>query len=196
VKPFNFLLSAQVAPLGHPVGVDPTRFRLVAPFAKDGVSALSGRWIDQYTGTEHAVTASHGSPAAARLMSMRDMLARYATHPEPRSADVRSGVCSRAAAGLLVRRPVNALIVSQVGKEGRGAQVELPSVDAIVPTHFLRANSTLDNLRTALRAYTAAEIAKRTGLSNRAVKATRNRHSSPSAATLRALVGSTVTAPT
>ena len=31
VKPFNFLLSAQITPFGHPDGVDPTKFHLLAP---------------------------------------------------------------------------------------------------------------------------------------------------------------------
>jgi hypothetical protein len=31
IKPFNFLLTCHVAPLGHPIGVDPVRFHLITP---------------------------------------------------------------------------------------------------------------------------------------------------------------------
>jgi hypothetical protein len=34
-KPFNFLLSAHVAPFGHPAGYTPERFHLIAPFEPD-----------------------------------------------------------------------------------------------------------------------------------------------------------------
>jgi len=35
VRPFGFLLAAYVAPFGHPIGVDPTSFQLVAPYSRD-----------------------------------------------------------------------------------------------------------------------------------------------------------------
>ena len=40
IKPYNFMLAAHVAPFGHPPGVDPARFRLVAPF-----EPLASKWI-------------------------------------------------------------------------------------------------------------------------------------------------------
>ena len=45
VKPGNFMLAAQVADLGHPRGVDPDRFQLVAPFNPDPRQWLKMRWI-------------------------------------------------------------------------------------------------------------------------------------------------------
>ena len=32
IKPFNFILSCHVAPFGHPIGADPERFHLIAPY--------------------------------------------------------------------------------------------------------------------------------------------------------------------
>jgi len=36
----NFLLTAHVAPFGHPQGVNPKEFRLIAPFDTD-----SSKWL-------------------------------------------------------------------------------------------------------------------------------------------------------
>lgn len=35
IKPFGFLLSAQVARLAYPKGADPTAFHLIAPFSEN-----------------------------------------------------------------------------------------------------------------------------------------------------------------
>jgi hypothetical protein len=50
IKPFNFVLTCQIRPLGHPTGASPERFHLVAPFSKDSRLWLKHAWIDQYTG--------------------------------------------------------------------------------------------------------------------------------------------------
>ena len=56
VKPGNFMLSAQVADLGHPRGVDPQRFQLVAPYNPDPRQWLKMRWMDRYSGEKYGVT--------------------------------------------------------------------------------------------------------------------------------------------
>jgi hypothetical protein len=48
VKPFNFLLTCHVKQLGHPIGVDPERFHLIAPYQSDPRQWLKMDWIDQY----------------------------------------------------------------------------------------------------------------------------------------------------
>jgi len=35
IKPFNFLLTCHVNPLGHPIGAEPERFHLIAPYESD-----------------------------------------------------------------------------------------------------------------------------------------------------------------
>lgn len=43
IKPFNFLLSCHVKQLGHPIGVNPEHFHLIAPYESDSRSGRS--WI-------------------------------------------------------------------------------------------------------------------------------------------------------
>ena len=61
VKPGNFMLAAQVADLGHPKGVDPEHFQLIAPFNSDARQWLKMRWTDRYSGRSYRVTLSEHS---------------------------------------------------------------------------------------------------------------------------------------
>src|SRR5262249_54437289 len=63
VKPGNFLLSAHVTPFGHPDGVDPVRFHLVAPFQIDARQWRKMTWLDLYSGRGYRIstTATAGS---------------------------------------------------------------------------------------------------------------------------------------
>ena len=49
IKPFNFILSCHVRKLGHPIGADPERFHLIAPYETDPRKWETMRWIDQYS---------------------------------------------------------------------------------------------------------------------------------------------------
>jgi len=49
IKPFNFILSCYVRKLGHPIGVDTERFRLIAPYESDARKWEAMWWIDQYS---------------------------------------------------------------------------------------------------------------------------------------------------
>jgi hypothetical protein len=48
LKPFNFLLTCHVKPFGHPPGIDPERFHLIAPYERDPSRWLEMPWIDQH----------------------------------------------------------------------------------------------------------------------------------------------------
>ena len=87
VKPFNFLLSSQVAPFGHPQGVDPTRFHLVAPWSSDPAEWLDLPWFDVHSGTEFGITTTDDFGASSRVLvkTYRDVLAAYEMHPEAKS---------------------------------------------------------------------------------------------------------------
>ena len=64
IKPFNFIISCHVRKLGHPIGADPERFHLIAPYETDPRQWEKMHWIDQYSKTGNAI----GSRArAARL---------------------------------------------------------------------------------------------------------------------------------
>ena len=66
IKPFNFLQTCHVAPLGHPEGVNPERFHLVTPYNPNPREWLKMDWIDQYTGDKYRVTTrGHSGPTGA-----------------------------------------------------------------------------------------------------------------------------------
>jgi hypothetical protein len=90
VKPFNFLLSVQVAPFGHPQGVDPTRFHLVAPWSSEPAEWMSLPWFDLHSGREFRITTTDDFGASGRVLvkTYRDVLAAYEVHPEAKSRGV------------------------------------------------------------------------------------------------------------
>ena len=55
IKPFNFILSCHVRKLGHPIGADPERFHLIAPYETDPRQWETLQWIDQYSGKRYRI---------------------------------------------------------------------------------------------------------------------------------------------
>jgi hypothetical protein len=90
VKPFSFLLSAQLAAFGLPAGADPDHFHLIAPYEKDSRKLLCLPWIDRYSGRRYAVRtgplSALTSGSTAYLNSYRDVFEQFETHPEAKSA--------------------------------------------------------------------------------------------------------------
>ena len=83
VKPGNFMLSAQVADLGHPRGVDPEHFHLIAPYNPDPRQWLKMRWIDRYSGETYRVTLSeHATLRRGAAYELRRSGARVRFPPE------------------------------------------------------------------------------------------------------------------
>ena len=119
VKPQNFLLSAQVAPFGHPPGIDPAKpFHLVAPYHADPRQWLKLRFTDRYSGKAYRVTVGDAvTQGVARVKTYADVVAEYRCHREHKSLAPDGQPCSQATVGLLQRRPVEALQVVYVGKE-------------------------------------------------------------------------------
>lgn len=118
IKPANFLVTAHVRPFGHPDGIDPLRFQLIAPFERDPLRWLTMDWTEKYSGLSYQVTtASDATSEMARVRSFRDVVAAYATHPEPKSCDPSGQPCDRRSTGLLGRRPVLVRLVREIGKE-------------------------------------------------------------------------------
>lgn len=58
VKPFNFLLSVQLAAFGCPTGYDPERFQLIAPYESDPRRWLEMDWTDRYSGERFRISIS------------------------------------------------------------------------------------------------------------------------------------------
>src|SRR5215210_6040004 len=84
VKPMNFLLSAHIAPLGHPDGVDPQQFHLVAPYTPDARQWTKLKWIEVYSSRTYRIATRDGvqGPNTVRVKTYRDVLDEYRWHPE------------------------------------------------------------------------------------------------------------------
>jgi len=119
IKPFSFMLVGHVSPLGHPTGVDASRFQMVAPYETDPRGWLGLPWIDRYSGKRVPVTTDPHDhrPAHAHLQTFGDVLGAFQTHPEAKSADATGKACTRRTVGLLQRRVVQETYVAHVGKE-------------------------------------------------------------------------------
>jgi hypothetical protein len=121
IKPFNFILSCHVRKLGHPIGADPSRFHLIAPYETDPRKWETMRWIDQYSkeGKRYRISTSalHGSRTMARVKSYGNVLREYEYHPEAKCADASGAPCKKGTIGLLGRRHVAIDGFTYIGKE-------------------------------------------------------------------------------
>lgn len=118
IKPFNFMLSAHVAPFGHPPEVDKTRFHLVTRYNTDSRQWLKMKWLDIHSESKYSVTTSGGaSMTVAQIKTYRDVLDDYRTHPESKSLGPSGEVCDRKTKGLLKRRQITVMGIMYVGKE-------------------------------------------------------------------------------
>jgi hypothetical protein len=119
VRPFNFLLSANLAPLGYPPDVDPTRFHLIARYERDPSKWLRMRWINRYdhSGRTYTITTGSTGGGLVRVRSIGEVIDDYRTHTEAKSLGPDGLPCSRSTIGLLRRRPVSASDFVYIGKE-------------------------------------------------------------------------------
>ncbi len=119
VKPFNFLLTCHVKRFGHPIGTDPERFHLIAPYDSDSRKWLKNRWIEQYSGKSYRITTAgdHGIHQTARVKTYGDVVREYEFHPESKCADANGEVCKKQTIGLLQRRHVQIALIKYIGKE-------------------------------------------------------------------------------
>jgi hypothetical protein len=117
IKPQNFMLSAQAETL--PPEIDPTQpFHLVAPYNPDPRQWLKLRWVDRYSGRSYRVTTGDAmSEGVVRIKTYRDVVTEYRRHAEHKSLAPDGQPCSPTSAGLLRRRPVEAMRVVYTGKE-------------------------------------------------------------------------------
>jgi len=119
MRPFNFILSAHIAPFGHPAGVERAHFHLIAPFKTDARQWGKMKWTDVYSGKRYSITTKGGSgPGVARVKTYRDVLTDYRVHRETKSAAPDGSICGRGTRGLLRRRVVRAIgHPAYIGKE-------------------------------------------------------------------------------
>jgi hypothetical protein len=119
VKPFNFLLTCHVKPLGHPPGTDPERFQLIAPYESVPGKWLKMEWINQYSGERYNITTAdhYVTRQTAHVKTYGDVLREYEFHPESKCADADGNVCDKQTIGLLQRRHIRIEKITYIGKE-------------------------------------------------------------------------------
>jgi hypothetical protein len=119
VKPFDFLNTCHVRPLGHSIGVDAEHFHLIAPFEKDATKWDRILWTDQYSGERFRIstTGDSGTRRTARVKTYGEVLEDYKWHPEAKCADAQGAPCGKGTVGLLQRRHVRIERIRYIGKE-------------------------------------------------------------------------------
>jgi hypothetical protein len=124
VKPFNFLLTCHVQPMGHPTGVDPEHFHLIGPYESDPRKWLKKPWIDQYSGNQYriATEGDFGGRKTARVKTYDDVAREYAYHPESKCADAEGNICGKQTEGLLQRRHVYIASIKYISKESNSLE--------------------------------------------------------------------------
>jgi hypothetical protein len=124
IKPFNFLLTCHIRALGHPLGTNPERFHLIAPYESNPAQWTRMKWIDQYSGDRYQIVATgeHGTRQAARVKTHGDVLREYEWHPEAKCADTHGQPCGRQTMGLLQRRHVRINQIRYIGKESNSLE--------------------------------------------------------------------------
>ena len=185
VKPSNFVLAAHVAKLGHPDGVDPKQFQLIAPFTNDSRQWLKMRWTDIYSGKSFGITTQLDTdPKLARVKSYGDVFEEYRTNPEPKSAGISGKACSRSDGGLLRRRHVRMGSVVYVGIESNffeevdaGIRHDWDGVQAVYENH--NRDPWKQTVLPILPDFSRREVAARVGISPRHVSRVRNGWQNP-----------------
>jgi hypothetical protein len=118
IKPYGFLISAQVARFGHPEGADPKKFHLLAPFSRNSQEWAAEIWRDTYSGAEFLIsTAPSYSPGIVRVKSLADVKAEFLAHGEMKSATATGAPAGASSRGLLFRRHVTPSEIRGIGKE-------------------------------------------------------------------------------
>jgi hypothetical protein len=119
LKPFDYLLSCHVKQFGHPRGVNPEKFHLVAPYEINPRRWLKMPWTDQYSGEQYRITTEgfHGTRRGARVKTYGDVLREYEFHPGSKSADARGEPSGKQTIGLLRRRHVRVGQIIYIGRE-------------------------------------------------------------------------------
>lgn len=194
VKPFNFIVSCHAAKLGHPIGVDPECFHLIAPYETDPRQWEKMRWIDQYSGMRYRITASvpHGS-RTARVKSYGDVLREYEYHPEAKCTDSNGAPCSKRTVGLLGRRHIAIDGFAYIGKESNrleevGEQSLLDPSAVYTEYPDSRRDEWTMKILPKVKAMPLRKLMKRTGLARSTLQAIRaGRRPRPSNAALLAL---------
>jgi hypothetical protein len=124
IKPFNFLLTSNVSPFGHPLGANPDKFHLISPYDSDSRKWLEKEWIDQHSGKKYRITTrgDYGTRHVARVKTYGEVVEEYESHPESKCADADGKPCDRKTMGLLQRRHLKVEQIKCIGKESNNLE--------------------------------------------------------------------------
>ena len=188
IKPFNFLLTCHVSPFGHPLGANPEKFHLIAPFETNPKKWLQMNWIDQYSGNNFRITTEKNliSRTTALVKTYGDVIEDYAHHPESKCADEQGNVCDRQTTGLLYRRYVRIGEIISIGKESNKLEeVDAALIHSADNVYTVYPDQKRDSwervIRPKLKAIPLSLLMKETGLSRRMLIKARNGQARPHA---------------
>jgi hypothetical protein len=179
IKPFNFILSCHVRKLGHPIGADPERFHLIAPYETDPRKWETMRWTDQYSkdGKRYRISTSalHGSRTMARVKSYGDVLREYEYHPEAKCGGAEGKPCGKQTIGLLGRRHILVDGFAYIGKESNKVEaVEAGGAAAESDVYTVYRRPDYDDWTSAilpsLRRMTVSSLEAATGFDRRTIQ--------------------------
>ena len=177
LQPASFLLSATVARLGHPVGENPERFHLVAPYSSDPAAWLTRPWINTYSGSEYTVTTDPNelNPNCARLKTFGDVVEEFAVHPECKNAALDGSRSDERTIGQLTRRRIRPFTIDLIGKEAnRIEDVDSGMVHCWDDVRATFTDPAYDKwtsvIQPLLRDMTAREIAEKAGVTERTAR--------------------------
>jgi hypothetical protein len=197
IKPFNFLLSCHVMPFGHPVGTDPTRFHLIAPYETNPAKWTQLTWIDQYSGKLFRISTAKGysSRQTAGVKTFGDVVSEYPFHGEPKCADAQGNVCANDTRGLLQRRHVRIELIRYIGKESNlleevDAGLIHSAADVYGEVVDQRRDAWERKIRPALKQISLLKLCDETGFSRRALINWRTGKSRPHPRNQRLLIES------
>jgi len=184
VRPGSFMLAAQVAPFGHPAGVDPSRFRLVAPYEADPRRWRELSWRNIYDGEEYPLAfEGDPSPDVVRAKTYRDVLGLYATQPEPKSNGSGGKPCGRDTIGLLRRRPLSMSMLSLIGKESNKLEERaaglIGCLDDVLATYDRGRDAWVELVCPVITDLPTAVLVERSGLDARTIQRIRARKTTP-----------------
>lgn len=186
IKPFNFLLSCHINSFGHPIGSDPEKFHLIAPYDSDPRRGLKIKWIDRYSGKQYGITTDgyHGDQHTARVKTYGDALTEYEFHPETKNADADGKPSGKQTIGLLQRRHVCIDQIKYIGKESNLIEdVESGLIHSEVDVYTEYVDSRRDQWQTkilpALKKMPLTELVEKSEMSRSALKELRAGRSRP-----------------
>jgi hypothetical protein len=178
IKPYGFLGSVQVARFGHPEGVTPKQFHLLAPYSSNPRDWDRQIWTDTYSGREFAITTSlSAQPGVVGVRSIADILAEFLAHGETKSADANGNPAGAESRGLLFRRHIMPSELRLIGKEANAIEaVEAGLIgdwgQILASYGPSKSRPTVEQLSTA----SAATLAQFWNVSVRTVRAWRQRN--------------------